>query len=123
MTSAAEAAGSATAAAVRAHVEAFNAKELDAVVAGFAEDAVFAAEADLVVGARALRGFFGEAFANHAEARLEILRSVIQGDTAACELRETITVDGQYLELDLAAFFTVRGGVLVRVRVYRDASV
>lgn len=109
-------------AAVEAHVAAFNAKDVDAVVEGFADDAVFTAGEDLLVGRRALRAFFTDAFGAHVEARLELRRALVQGETAACELVETLASQGHALTFELAAFYTVREGRLARVRVYRDHS-
>lgn len=107
-------------AAVDAHLDAFNRADLDAVMAGFADDAVFAAADHLVVGARAIRQLFAESFATPVTAELVLERAVVGGDTAACELAETLTVDGTTHTIDVAAFYTVRGGRLVRVRIYRD---
>ena len=105
---------------VRDHITAFNAGDVDALVAGFAEDAVFAAQDDVVVGRRALRPFFAESFAGGVRATLEIHRAVVDGDTAACELVESLEVGGARHVLHVAAFYTVRAGQLARVRIYRD---
>lgn len=110
-------------AAVDAHVEAFNARDLEAVVALFAEDAVFAAGDSLVIGRRGLRQLFGDAFDQPARVRLEVRRALVEGDTAACELAEHLALPGgPAVELAVAAFYTVRDGQLVRMRVYRDPS-
>lgn len=108
-------------AAARAHLHAFNARDLDSVSAGFADDAVFATGDDLVVGRRGITAFFAEAFSQPLRAELELRRGLQQGETAACELAERLTLDdGRAHELALAAFYTVRGGLLVRVKVYRE---
>jgi uncharacterized protein len=108
--------------AVHAHVAAFNARDLEAILGHFAEDALFATGEHLVVGRRGLRQVFSDAFAIPATLRLEVLRAVVEGDTAACELRETITAAGVTHEFPIAAFYTVRGGELVRVKVYREGA-
>jgi uncharacterized protein (TIGR02246 family) len=106
---------------VEAHLAAFNERDVDAVMALFAEDAVFATADQLVVGRRGLRALFGDSFAAPVTAALELRRAVVAGDTAACELVERLTLpSGETTELDVAAFYTVRDGALVRVRVYRD---
>lgn len=108
-------------ATVEAHLEAFNARDLERVVDLFAEDAVFAAGDQLVIGRRGLRRLFGDAFDQPATVSLELRRAVIEGDTAACELGEHLALPGgTALELAVAAFYTVRDGALVRMRVYRD---
>lgn len=108
-------------AAVEAHLEAFNAGDADRVLAQFADDAVFASADSLVVGRRGLHALFADSFAAPVRATLELRRAVVQGDTVACELLERLALpDGSSTELDVAAFYTVRGGALVRVRVYRE---
>lgn len=108
--------------AVEAHVAAFNAADLDAVLAGFAEDAVFATGTDLFVGRRGIGELFAQAFSPEMRASMQLRSAVVQGDTAACELHERITYQGQTLEFAIAAFYTVREGLLARVKVYREGS-
>lgn len=107
--------------AVEAHLRAFNARDVEAVLTLFAHDAVFATADGLVVGRRALRALFTEAFQEPAGAALELRRAVVEADTAACELVERLALpDGGAAELPVAAFYTVIRGELARVRVYRD---
>ena len=110
-------------AAVHAHIAAFNAADLDGVLAGFAEDAVFSAGEDVFIGRRSIAELFGAAFAPGIEASMELRSAVVQGDTAACELAERITFEGQSLEFAIAAFYTVRDARLARVKVYREGPV
>lgn len=107
---------------VQAHLRAFNERDLEAVMAGFDPDAVFTMAEQLVIGARAIRQAFADSFAADARARLEVQRAVADGDTVACELIEHIQAQGMAHTLEVAAFYTVRGGRLVRVRIYRDLS-
>lgn len=107
---------------VNSHLAAFNARDAGAVVATFADDAVFTAGDDVRVGRRALAALFAESFALPAEATLELRRAVVEGDTAACELVERIRVGDAEHELEVAAFYTVRAGLLARVRVYREPT-
>lgn len=107
-------------AVVEAHIAAFNGTDLDAVMAGFDDEAVFATADQLVVGARAIRALFADSFAAPVRAELVLERAVVGGDTAACELAEHLTVQGTTHTIDVAAFFTVRGDRLARVRIYRD---
>ncbi|MBA2730667.1 MAG: nuclear transport factor 2 family protein [Euzebyaceae bacterium] len=107
--------------AVEAHLAAFNARNLEAVSAGFCDDAVFATGDDLIIGRRGISAFFAEAFAQPLRAELRLLRSVTDGDTVACEVAERLTLDdGRSHELALAAFYTVRDAALARVKVYRE---
>jgi len=107
--------------AVEAHLAAFNARNLEAVSAGFCDDAVFATGDDLIIGRRGISAFFAEAFAQPLRAELRLLRSVTDGDTVACEVAERLTLDdGRSHELALATFYTVRDAALARVKVYRE---
>lgn len=105
---------------VEEHIRAFNACDLDAVMAGFDSEAVFSASDHLAVGARAISQLFADSFAMPASARLHLQQAVTQGDTVACELNEQITTEGVEHSIDVAAFYTVRDGRLARVRIYRD---
>ena len=109
-------------AVVDAHLAAFNAADLMAVMDGFAEDAVLSVGDQTVIGARAIRALFADSFASPVSAELTLHRAVVDGDTIACELTEQLTVEGASHTIDVAAFYTVRDGRLVRVRIYRDLA-
>lgn len=107
---------------VTAHVEAFNACDLDGVMAGFDDEAVFTTAEHLAVGSRAISRLFADSFSAPASAELAVERMVVDGDSAACEMTERITAQGVEHLIDVAAFYTVRGGRIVRVRIYRDIA-
>ena len=106
---------------VQVHLAALNAGDVEGLMAGFADDAVFATGDALVVGQRGIRAMFSDALASLAPS-LRVLRAVVQDDVVACELTEELTVEGAAFEFSLAAFYTVRRGKIVRVRVYREGS-
>ena len=106
---------------VQAHVAAFNAGDVDALMAGFSSDAIFATGDHLVVGERGVRAMFTDALSNLSPA-MKVLSAVVQNDTVACELTEQLTVEGARFEFALAAFYTVRRGRIVRVKVYREST-
>ncbi len=108
-------------AVVEDHMRAFNAGDIDGVMAGFADDAVFATGEHLVVGHRGISAMFRDALKNLSPS-LELRAAVVQGDVVACELSEQLTVQGSAFEFALAAFYTVRRGQIVRVKVYREGS-
>lgn len=108
-------------AVVDAHIAAFNARDTEALVAGFAHDAVFTTGEHTVVGTAGLRMLFGDAFAAPLRATMEVRERVIQGDTVAAELVERLEFEGTVAEVALAAFYTVRDGLLTRVKVYRES--
>ena len=106
---------------VQAHFEAFNTGDLDALMAGFAEDAVFSTGEHLVVGERGIREMFSDALRELAPT-LNLRAVVAQGEVVACELTEDLTVEGSPFSFALAAFYTVRRGQIVRVKVYREGT-
>ena len=106
---------------VQAHFEAFNTGDLDALMAGFAEDAVFSTGEHLVVGERGIREMFRDALQQLAPV-LTLRAVVAQGEVVACELTEDLTVEGSDFSFALAAFYTVRRGQIVRVKVYREGT-
>ena len=108
-------------AVIHAHVAAFNADDLEAVVAGFAEDAVFANGDQLIVGRRGIRALFGQAL-GQVRATLEVRTAIAQGNAVACELTELVTVGEQTFEFHLAGFYTVHGGVITRAKIYREGT-
>ena len=106
---------------VQAHFAAFNAGDMDGLMAGFAEDAVFATGEHLVVGARGIRAMFADALTALAP-NLTLRTAVVQGEVVACELDERLSVEGSEFEFALAAFYTVRRSRIVRVKVYREGT-
>jgi uncharacterized protein len=106
---------------VRAHVDAFNAGDVDALMAGFADDAVFVTAEHMVVGIRGLRAMFGDALASLSPT-MELRATIVQHGVVACELTEHLTVDGAQFSFQLAAFYTVQHGQIVRVKVYREGT-
>ena len=104
------------------HLTAFAERDLDGVLDTFAEDAVFTTAEGTVVGRPALRALFGDAFALPVRVEMERRATHVVDDTVVCEIAEHISAEGFSHSLDVAGFYTVRGGKLVRVRVYRDVS-
>ena|SRR5947209_1780685 len=107
---------------VRRHIAAFNARSIDDICATFSEEAVFTTGIDVVQGAAALRDFFQDAFSG-AELALELRRAVVENDVAACELVEVISLPGEQVrQVAIAAFYTIRHGLLEQVKVYREGT-
>ena len=106
---------------VRAHVDAFNAGDVDALMAGFTDDAVFVTGDHMVIGARGLRAMFSDALANLSPS-MELRATVVQHGVVACELSESLTVEGTEFRFSLAAFYTVQRGQIARVKVYREGG-
>jgi hypothetical protein len=107
--------------AIRAHIAAFNGDDLEGLVAGFSEDAVFATGEHLVVGRRGITAMFADAL-RELDATLELRTAVVQGETVACEMTERLSFRGTTHEFHLAAFYTVREGVIARAKIYREGT-
>ena len=105
--------------AIREHVRAVNAGDLPALLAGFAADARFQTGDHVVIGSDDIRAFFTEAFAG-LRPQLEITNLFVDEGRAACELRDTVTVDGEKRTYASAAFFSLDRGVITDVKVYRE---
>lgn len=111
----------ATRAAVLEHVAAFNAHDADRVVRGLADDVVWATGSDVLHGRAALRGVFDDWLWGMSP-RLDVRSLIVEGDRAAMECVESMTVDGRGVEFAIAVHVTVRGGVLAGVKVYREGT-
>ncbi|MEV0582568.1 nuclear transport factor 2 family protein [Nonomuraea sp. NPDC050310] len=109
------------AAVLRAHVDAFNARDLDALMAGFTEDASWVTGTSRVQG----RAELTELFAGAMEGLLPTLvihELLAEGDRAACEMTETLTVDGEERSFAIAGFYRLREGRIAAAKIYREGS-
>ena len=109
------------AALVRAHIEAFNARDLGVLMAGLSEDASWVTGTDRLRGAAALEQLFAAAFAEISP-RLHVESLLVQDDRVVCELREDYTVGGVERTDHIAAFYRVEAGLITAVKVYREGS-
>ena len=111
----------ATAAAVRAHVDAFNQGDLERLLAGFAEDAQWVTGRSAVRGRDGLRGFFGAAI-DGLRPHLAVAGLIAEDGRAACELTETLVFKQEPRSYSIAAFFQLRDGLITSAKVYREGS-
>ena len=103
---------------VRAHLEAFSAGNLSAMLATLAPEAVFVSGTTLVPP-REFEEFFGWAMRELAPT-MEITDLVIDGTRVACQFIESVTLDDQRRHLNRAAFFAVDGEVITSAKVYDE---
>jgi limonene-1,2-epoxide hydrolase len=106
---------------VRAHIAAFNGGDLDGLIQGFSEAAVWATGTYRVAGRDALQDFFASAIRG-LRPRLEILTIIAEGERVACELREVYTADGQEREAWIAGIYVVGPDGISRAKIYREGS-
>jgi hypothetical protein len=106
---------------VEDHLAAFNAHDAPRLLAGFAEDAIWATGQDVMRGREALADLFDESLWKRAPS-LTTLTIIAVGNTVAAELHERITVDGVEQAFDIAAFFVVTDGLIRRAKVYREGT-
>ncbi|MEV6792393.1 nuclear transport factor 2 family protein [Streptomyces sp. NPDC051320] len=106
---------------IRTHVEAFNTHDLDTLMAGFTEDAVW------VTGRTTARGRaeLTELFAGAMEGLLPTLtvqHLIVGEDRAACQMVETFTFDGAELTDHIAGFYDIAHGRIAAAKIYREGS-
>lgn len=103
------------------HVDAFNAHDTERLLRGLDEEITWHTGSEVVSGREALRTVFDDWLWDRAP-RLDVRDLAVDGDRAAMECVEYILLDGRRVEFPIAAFFTVRNGLLTSVRVYREGS-
>lgn len=106
---------------VREHVRAFNACDVDALLSGFTEDAAWITGTTVVRGREALRDLFSRAMTSlRPTLRIESLLS--DGGMVACQLTETLTVEGRERSDAIAGFYRLRDGRIESAKIYREGS-
>ena len=106
---------------VRAHVSAFNERDLVGLLDGLSLEVVWQTGADTIVGSAEVGALIATAFDGLAPS-LEI-RSVVAGDAAAAvEMVEHYRYEGVDEVAAIAAFFAFEGPLIKRVKVYREGS-
>jgi len=107
---------------IRDHIAAFNAQDLQSLLTGLAEDAVWQTGQHTCCGRDELTTLFSEAFRTIAP-RLAIRSILIDQDRVACELLETMTIEGAPREDFIAGFYYVdANGVITSAKIYRQGS-
>lgn len=107
--------------AIVEHLAAFNAHDTDRLLAGFAQDAVWATGQDVVRGQAALAELFDPGLWELAPS-LTTVTLIADERTVAAELYERITIDGAEREFSIAAFFRVADGLITTAKVYREGT-
>lgn len=106
---------------VRAHVSAFNDRDLAGLLEGLSVEVVWQTGADIIVGRPQVGALMAAAFEGLTPS-LEI-RSMVVGDVAAAvEMIERYRYEGVDQVAAIAAFFAFDGPLIKRVKVYREGS-
>jgi hypothetical protein len=106
--------------AVRWHIDAYNRRDIESLLDGFASDAVLKTGGRVVVGLDNIHALFTSTFAAPWHSTLHITSAVVQDGTAACEMTETLQSETRHHESELVGIYTVHSGRIVRARLYRD---
>lgn len=107
---------------VLAHVAAFNARDVQALRAGFHEHVEFRTGRDVeVVGREELADFFRRAF-EALDLELTVLELVAEGDRVVVGLRERVVADGVEQFDAIGALYLVEDGLIRTAKVYREGS-
>jgi uncharacterized protein len=106
---------------VRRHIDAFNARDIEALIACFSTDATWVTGTDAFRGSTALRELFAGAFAELSP-QLHLRSLVAQGVVVACELAEDYSADGVDHTDHIAGFYRVDAGLIVAATIYREGS-
>ena len=111
----------ATRAAVLEHLAAFNAHDTARLLAGLADTVRWTTGTDRFTGTAALREVFDD-WLWSLDPSLQVTSLVADGDRAAAELVEQLTVDGQRRTFAIATFFELAHGLIVAATVYREGN-
>ena len=106
---------------VEEHVAAFNAHDTGRLLAGLTADAVWITGSDVATGREALAELFDD-WLWSTEPELSVVSMVADGDRAAAQLHEAMTVDGRRREFMIAVFFELADGLIRRAKVYREGT-
>ena len=106
---------------VRAHVSAFNERDLVGLLDGLSLEVVWQTGADTIVGRAEVGALMAAAF-EALTPSLEIRSVVAGGGAAAVEMVENYRYEGVNEVAVIAAFFAFDGPLIRRVKVYREGS-
>ena len=108
-------------AVVLAHVQAFNERDLGALLDGLADDAFWTTGRTTVRGRPELAELFQGAITD-IDARLTIRTLLAGADRVAAELTETFTRNGERQPVPIAGFYEIADRKIARARIYREGS-
>lgn len=105
---------------VQRHINAFNDRDVDALLADFAPSTVWIT-GDYTVPGGQLRDFFTSAMESLTP-QLTLRRAINGGNVVAIEMTEQWTHDATAKSADLIAVFDLDDGKISRARIYREGT-
>jgi hypothetical protein len=117
-----EEACAATRAAVLDHLDAFNAHDTDRLITGLHQDVVWATGSDAFRGTSQLRTDVFDEGLWAMRPSLAVRTLLVEGERAAGMFHETLTVNEELREFDIAVFFTVHDAAIRTVKVFREGN-
>ena len=111
----------AAAGAVYRHVAGFNSRDLESLLAGFTDDAVWVTGTTVVNGRAELTEFFARAMEGLLPS-LVIENLLTAGDRAACQLTETLTTSDGERTFSIAGFYELRDARIASAKIYREGN-
>jgi hypothetical protein len=106
---------------INAHVDAFNARDLEALMAGFADDAVWVTGQTTARGRAELAGLFAGAMKGLLPTLT--IQNLIAGEgQAAAQLVEVFTFEGAEHTDHIAGFYVIKQGRIAAAKIYREGS-
>jgi uncharacterized protein (TIGR02246 family) len=106
---------------IRTHVEAFNTHDLETLMSGFADDAVWITGRTTARGRTELTELFAGAMEGLLPA-LTIQNLIVGTDRAACQMVEVFTFDGTERVEHIAGFYEIADGRIASAKIYREGS-
>lgn len=108
-------------ATVLEHFDAFNHHDTKRLLAGLHEDVTWVTGTDRYQSLAAMSDVFDD-WLWAMQPRIDLVRLIVDANSAAAECVEHLLIDGQPVAFPIAVFFTVRDGLLLAVKVFREGS-
>lgn len=105
---------------VQRHINAFNDRDVDALLTDFAPSAEWIT-GDYTVPKGQLREFFTSAMESLTP-QLTLRRAIVGGNAVAIEMTEAWTHDSTAKSAELIAVFDLDAGKITRARIYREGT-
>ncbi len=103
---------------MRAHLEAFADGDIDRMLATLAPDAFFKSGAT-VIAPSDFADFFGWAI-RELSPTMQIDNILVDCDQVACQIVESVNLEGERRHLNRAAFYRVAGQLIISAIVYDE---